>query len=433
MTGVQTCALPISGKWHLSETRALRNQEEQLLWLSNREQGRDFAPLDTYPSNRGFDEHFGVIWGVVNFFDPFSLVHNEKIITDVPEDFYITDYINDKSVDLIDQFARNKEPFFLYVSHTAPHWPLHALPEDIEKYNGMYDEGWDVLRENRYNRQIELGLFSRENAPLGPNESGQLWSDYPHKPWEARHMEAHAAMVDRMDQGIGRIFRKLEETGQMDNTLIIFLSDNGASPERGYPPGFDRPGHKRNGEEVTYILNPNDTIRPGSEDTWGYLGRHWAGAANAPFRYWKMQSYEGGICTPFIVHWPAAFKGLENTIRHGAGHVIDILPTFLELAKAEYPAHINGLETTPPEGKSLIPLITGETSSIHDALFWEHEGGRAYRQGDWKIASLRNGAWELFNLSEDRTETNNLAGRFPEKVLELENQWKEAYARIHIQ
>ena len=428
LSGYQT---GMTGKWHLSETRALNNHEDQLRWLSNQEQGRNFAPLDTYPCRRGFDEHFSVIWGVVNFFDPFSLVHNEKIITEIPDDFYITDYINDKSVELIDRFAKNKEPFFLYVSHTAPHWPLHAMPEDIAKYKGMYNGGWDKLREDRYNRLVELGLFSRENAPLANNESGQKWSDWPHKQWEAQHMEAHAAMVDRMDQGIGRIFRKLEETGEIDNTFIIFLSDNGASPERGYPPGFDRPEQMRNGEEIQYITNSRDSIRPGSQCTWGYLGIHWAGALNSPFRYWKMQSYEGGICTPLIVHWPAGLKGKENTINHGVGHVIDILPTCLELAGAEYPLQINGFETTPPIGKSLMPVIRKELTATNDTLFWEHEGGKAFRNGDWKIAALNNRKWELFNLASDRTETTNLAEKYPERLNDMIRHWQTFYDRLN--
>ena len=421
----------MTGKWHLSETRALPDQENQLRWLSNQDQGRDFAPIETYPSNRGFDEHYGVIWGVVNFFDPFSLVHNEKPITNVSDDFYLTDFINDKSVELIGKFCRNDRPFFLYVAHTAPHWPLHALPEDIKKYRGVYDKGWDKLREDRYKRLLEMGIFSNDNTQLPPNDSGVSWDDYPDKKWEVRHMEAHAAMVDRMDQGIGRIIRKLEETGQLDNTLIIFLSDNGASPERGYRPGFDRPEQKRNGDKIQYIINRNDTIRPGSQDTWGYLGLHWAGAINSPFRYWKMQSYEGGICTPFIVHWPAGLKGKENTINHGVGHVIDILPTCLELAGAKYPSQINGFETTHPAGKSLLPLIRKEIAATSDILFWEHEGGRAFRTGEWKITALTNGPWELFNLANDRSETNNLAGKHPERMAEMVQKWTEFYEKIN--
>lgn len=201
----------MTGKWHLSETKELKNPKEQLLWLSHRKDNNVFAPLKSYPSNRGFEQHWGVIWGVINFFDPFSLVHNEKEIKNVPDDFYMTDFITDKSIDLIDEFSKDQNPFFLYVAHTAPHWPLHALPEDIVKYKGVYDEGWNKLRENRYKGLIEKGIIKPETAPLAKNESGKLWAENKEKAWESKHMEAHAAMVDRMDQGIGRLIDKLKK------------------------------------------------------------------------------------------------------------------------------------------------------------------------------------------------------------------------------
>lgn len=418
----------MTGKWHLSETKELKNPKEQLLWLSHRKDNNVFAPLKSYPSNRGFEQHWGVIWGVINFFDPFSLVHNEKEIKNVPDDFYMTDFITDKSIDLIDEFSKDQNPFFLYVAHTAPHWPLHALPEDIVKYKGVYDEGWNKLRENRYKGLIEKGIIKPETAPLAKNESGKLWAENKEKAWESKHMEAHAAMVDRMDQGIGRLIDKLKKTGEYKNTLILFLADNGASSERGYPPGFDRPGHNRNGEEIIY---PNQKYnRPGGELTWGYLGDAWAGALNAPFRYWKRESFEGGICSPFIMHWPEGLRGKENTINYGVSHVIDILPTFLEITATSYPDTINGLKTTPIEGRSMLPLIKGEANATNDTLFWEHETGKALRIGDWKISALIGGEWELFNLAKDRTETNNLAAIMAEKVEEMEAVWLQEYKRI---
>lgn len=418
----------MAGKWHLSRTQKLDDPKEQLLWLSHRKDSSVFAPVESYPHNRGFDEHWGVIWGVVDYFDPFSLVHNDEAIKEVPEDFYITDFITDKSIDMVDEFSKDDNPFFMYVAHTAPHWPLHALPEDIAKYKGVYDGGWDKLREQRYNGIVEKGLIDSKTAPNAGNESGKLWKDCEQKDWEAKHMEAHAAMVDRMDQGIGRLINKLKETGELENTIILFLADNGASPERGYKPGFDRPGHNRKGEEIIYSYQ--NSGRPGDELTWGYLGAPWAGAVNAPFRYWKKESFEGGNCTPLIVHWPAGLKGKENTINRGVGHVIDILPTCLELAGAEYPVQVNGLKTSPVEGKSILPLLNNEIETTHDTLFWEHQGGRALRIGDWKISALKKGNWELFNLAKDRTETNNMATEMPEKVKEMEVVWKRNYKRI---
>jgi arylsulfatase A-like enzyme len=419
----------MAGKWHLSQTKSLDNHQEQLLWLSHRKDSAVFAPLESYPCNRGFEEHWGVIWGVVNYFDPFSLVHNEAEIKDVPDDFYMTNFITAKSIEMIEKFEKDNKPFFLYVAHTAPHWPLHALPEDIAKYKGKYDEGWDVLRNKRYQRALELGIIDSATAKPGWNESGKIWEEVEDKTWEARHMEVHAAMVDRLDQGVGKLIDKLKASGIFENTVIIFLADNGASPERGYKPGFDRPGHTRKGEEIIYAHQQYD--HPGDELTWGYLGSGWAGAINSPFRYWKKESFEGGTCTPFIIHWPNGLKGLENSTNNKAGHVMDILPTCLELAGADYPITVNGFKTSPPEGKNLMPVIHRKIRTQHDTLFWEHEGGRAARIGDWKISALKNKSWELFNLAEDRTETNNLAKEYPDKVEQISVLWEDWYKRVN--
>ncbi len=417
----------MAGKWHLSRTQPLPEMEEQLSWLAHQRDSSVFAERSSYPYQRGFDEHWGVIWGVVNYFDPFSLVHNGEAVPEVPDDFYMTDFISDKSVEMIGQFHKDDKPFFLYVAHTAPHWPLHALPEDIEKYRGVYDEGWDELREKRYQGLIEKKIIDPQSAILAPNESGKKWEECEEQVWEARHMEVHAAMVDRMDQGIGRLIRKLKETGEYENTVIFFLADNGASPERYLNPGFDRPLHTREGREILY----ENYTSPGVENTWAYIGAPWAGAINAPFRYWKKESFEGGNCTPLILHWPEGLKGLENTMNHGVGHVMDILPTCLELAGANYPTTVNGPKTIPPEGKSLLPVIHQKIATQHDALFWEHEGGRAVRAGDWKISALKEEEWELFNLAEDRTESNNLASKHPEKVAEMAAIWQEWYKRMN--
>ena len=415
------------GKWHLSETKAMKNEKDQLLWLSHRRDSTGFAPLSSYPYNRGFEEYWGTIWGVVNYFDPFSLVHNEEVIKEVPPGFYMTDFITDKSIEMIDQFDKDEKPFFLYIAHNAPHWPLHAKPEDIEKYKGVYDEGWDVLRKKRYDRLIKLGIIDSKTSKLGPNESGKVWADCEKKDWEAKCMETHAAMVDRLDQGVGRVIEKLKQTGKLENTIIFFLSDNGASPERGYPPGFDRPGQTRKGEDIDYM----NFDHPGAENTWGYLGAAWAGAINSPFIYWKKESYEGGACTPFIVYWPKGLKAKGNSLNRGVAHVMDILSTCMELSGATYPKTVNGVKTNPIEGKSLLPLIQKKIKTTHDTLFWEHEGGRAVRIGDWKMAALNGKPWELFDLSKDRTETKNLAPLYPDKVKQMEGIWESWYKRVN--
>lgn len=409
----------MTGKWHLSQTKALPNKTDQLEWLANRKDFGPFSPLENYPCNRGFEEHWGVIWGVVNYFNPFSLVHNETPIKNIGDDFYMTDFITEKSIDLIEQFSNDDQPFFLYVAHTAPHWPLHALPEDIEKYKNRYKVGWDSIRKERYEKMVELNLIDRETHPLPDNSSGKKWEDCEEQEMEAAGMAVHAAMIDHVDQGIGEIIQKLKDKNQFENTIIIILSDNGASYERAYPPGFDRPGYTRDSTIIEYNSN-----NPGAETTWNYLGNAWASAANTPFRYWKKESYEGGTATPFIVHWPAGLAGKENTINRGFAHVIDLMPTFMELADAEYPETINGEKTVFPLGKSLLPVLNGLQQSTHDTIFWEHENGRAIRVGDWKMAALPNQNWELFNIKTDHTETNNLATKFPEKVDQFNEIWE---------
>lgn len=434
----------MSGKWHLSVTDGLKDDEEETnRWVGHLSDHGNFAPLSTYPCNRGFDEHYGVIWGVVNHFDPFSLVHNEVPIKNVPEGFYFTDYISDKSVDLIEQFNKKDSPFFLYVAFSAPHWPLHAKKQDIDKYKNVYNVGWDSLRVQRYRKMVKLGLFDPKTAPLAPQEfnNGKTrltpltnhvnWEEYMYKEWEAKHMEVHAAMVDEVDQGIVKIISKLKALGKLDNTLIMFLSDNGASPERrDKKPGHHRTKYMRNGEKINWITNEKDTITPGPENTYGFLGENWASAVNAPFRYWKAESYEGGTCTPFIVHWPAGLKAAPGSITKQFGHVMDVMPTVLEITGIKYPKEYKGNKIIAHSGKSLLPIFNGKTRERQDTIFWEHAGGKAVRVGNWKISALRNGKWELFNLKEDRTEINDLSETNQAKVQSMDKAWKVWYQKV---
>lgn len=423
----------MTGKWHLSETRGLDDPEETLKWVGHLTDHGNFAPPETYPCNRGFDEHFGVIWGVVNHFDPFSLVHNETPIREVPEGFYLTDFITGKSVELIDRFTKRKKPFFLYVAHTAPHWPLHAPEEDIARYRGKYDDGWDSLRVRRYRKMTGNGLFDRKTTPLAVNESHLDWATYPNKTWESRQMEVHAAMVDRVDQGIGRIIAKLRETGQLDNTLIIFLSDNGASAERkGKKPGLHRSKYLRNGELIHYITTEKDTIPPGPQNTWAFIGEAWAGAINSPFRFWKMESYEGGTATPLIMHWPKGIKKAPGSIVREFGHVMDIMPTALEITGLTYPEVYNGHKITPYSGKSLVPLMNGRIRGPYPVVYWEHIGGKAIRDGNWKMSALKGKPWELFNLAVDRTETTDLSAKYPDRIREMEKQWNSWFDEMNL-
>jgi len=417
----------MAGKWHLSLTQSMGSNADQMAWLSHQNtfNNRPFAPKETYPCNRGFDEHWGTIWGVANHFDPFSLVHNEEpIYTDgVPSDFYSTDFITDKTIDMLGTLAAKDEPFFMYVAYNAPHWPLHAKPADIEKYKGVYDEGWDVLRQNRYKRMVELGLIDPATTPLSKNESGRAWANEADKAFQAANMEVHAAMIDCVDQGVGRIIAKLKETGDYDNTIIIFSSDNGASSENYDIGSFDRHDRTRSGQSVVH-----NAKQPGSELTYNYLHSGWAGAVNTPFRYWKAESFHGGIAAPTIVHWPAGMKSGKGTIVDEPCHFIDIMPTCIELAGATYPETYNGHAIKPmaAEARNILPLITGEgTWNGERTLFWEHENGRAVRVGDWKLTSLRNGGWQLFDLANDYSETDNVAAEYPDKVKEMKALWRD--------
>lgn len=241
------------GKWHISNTITQSNHDEQMKWLNHQATHPLFSPEDQYPTSRGFEKFYGTIWGVIDFFDPFSLVEGNKPVTSVPKDYYHTDAINDKAVSYIKEFSKGDNPFFLYIAHNAPHWPIQAPKEDIAKYADTYKVGWDVIRENRYKKMVSLGLIDPKKVKLSPRNPSQLsWTDNPNKDWDARAMAVHAAMIDRMDRGLGKVIKTLEETGEMDNTVFVFLSDNGASAELSdkYGPGFDRPGQTRDGQNI---------------------------------------------------------------------------------------------------------------------------------------------------------------------------------------
>lgn len=414
----------MTGKWHLSHTPRLKGKRH-MAWLNHRlDPGRPFGPIETYPVNRGFDRHYGVIWGVVDYFDPFSLVDGTDAVKDVPDDYYLTDAITDRSVRYIREMSRSAAPFFLYVAHCAPHWPLHARPEDIEKYRGRYDGGWQKLRRDRYRRQVAMGLFDEKTAPLPPlEERGPDWDGFDDdgRRFQAAKMAVHAAMVDRVDKGIEKIVAALKACGRLENTVIMFLSDNGASPEtpRDWGPGYDRPSHTRDGRQIRYTGFQN----PGPQTTCAGIGVRWANAANTPFRYWKKESYEGGCHTPFVVHWPAGLKTAAGSTTAQLGHVMDIFPTCLDLAGAPYPETFNGAPQPGPAGRSLAPVFAGRQREAPDRLFFEHAGGRAVRHGRWKLVALPKKPWRLYDLETDRTETTDLAAKHPARVADMEEQW----------
>ncbi len=412
------------GKWHVSLTPTIENPEEQLRWLNHQAYpDRDFGKRESYPTARGFDRYFGNIWGVVNYFDPFSLVNGEEPVQEVPDDFYLTDAISDTAVAYLRNFGEGREPFFLYVAHCAPHWPLHALPEDIDKYASTYEVGWDSIRKARFERQIEMGLFEPDNF-TAPIEREQSWDEEPNRTWEAGVMAAHAAMVDRVDQGLGRILAELEEQNLLENTLILFLSDNGASPERYPQPGFDRNSETRMGEKVSY-LSPD---RPsGPETTYDYIGKYWANVANTPFQFWKAYMNEGGTCTPMIAHWPAGIHDQAGSINTHPGHIVDIMATCLELSDREATSDQPEVSI---EGESLVPLFETGTRHREKPLFFEHFNRKALRLGDWKIVAQREQPWELYDLQEDRTEKHNVVKEYPELAERLSQVW-DSLAQVY--
>ncbi|MES2375399.1 MAG: arylsulfatase [Bacteroidota bacterium] len=421
----------MSGKWHVSNTNGQPDPKEQLAWLDHHKEYPEFSPISQYPTSRGFEQYFGTIWGVVDYFDPFSLVSGTKPITSVPKNYYHTDAINDTAVAYINGFSKSKQPFLLYVAENAPHWPLMAKPQDIAKYKDVYKGGWDAIREARYQKMIKLGLIDPKTTKLSERWKDDLkWENNPDKDYDAQLMAIHAAMIDCMDQGIGRIIDALRKNGQLDNTLIVFLSDNGASAESapGYGPGFDRPSETRDGRKISYSLK-KDNI-PGTELVCSSIGQRWANVANTPYRLWKAESYEGGLHTPMIAFWPKGIKAPKGSFSKQVGHVMDFMSTFNELAGATYPKTYKGHVIPPTPGVSLVPAFEGKAVVGHEELFNEHFQARYARVGDWKLVSTNDHNWHLFNLAEDKSETNDLKDQYPDKVKHLDSLW-QTWANAH--
>jgi len=413
------------GKWHVSNTVVQENPKAQLAWLNHQTEHPFFSPVAQYPTSRGFEKYYGNIWGVVDYFDPFSLVNGTTPVKTVPQNYYHTNAISDSSVAYIKEFSKTGKPFFLYVAETAPHWPLHALPEDIKKYKDTYQVGWDAIRKKRYQNLVKSGIIDPATSPMSPRIDSELkWENNPNQEWDARAMAVHAAMIDRMDQGIGRIIEALRQTGELDNTLILFVSDNGASPEDAarYGPGFDRPGQTRDGQRIAYPVDKK--ILPGPQNTFASIGYRWANVSNTPYRYAKEQSYEGGIRTPMIAFWPKGITVKKGEILDQEGHVMDFMATFTQIANATYPSVYKGRQITPMQGISLVPTLQGKKGEVHAALFNEHFGAKYVRYNGWKLVARNNEQWHLYQINTDETELNNLSGKYPDKVKELEGMWQ---------
>lgn len=372
------------------------------------------AKTDTrnHPMNRGFDRAYGG-GGGGNYF-AFSGLYLDREPVAAGTNFYATDAFTDYAVKFLDEHGRGAkdQPFFMHLCYTAPHFPLHAKPGDIAKYRGKFRHGWDVERERRFAKQKELGLFPRD-AQLSPRApEAKAWaglSDTERADWDLR-MAIYAGMIDCMDQGIGRVLEAVKRLGAEQNTLVLFLSDNGASAE--FLDSWPNPGrgHKPGSEA-------------GTRDSHKCLEVGWANAANTPFREHKMWPHEGGISTPLIVNWPSGIAA-RGQLARAPGHVLDLQPTFLELAGTKYPEKFQGHALTPLPGRSLLPVLQGKPLGER-TLAWEHEGNRAMRVGDWKLVASFRGDWELYDLSRDRAELQNLAAQQPARVKELAAAWQQ--------
>ena len=413
--GYRTC---MSGKWHVS-SNLLR-------------------PTDSWPMQRGFDEFYGTIIGAGSFYDPNTLTRgNANVEHEARErgDFFYTDAISDEAVRMIREHhaKHGDQPLFQYVAYTAPHWPLHAHEEDVAKYKGRFDKGWDTLRAERLERLVRAGILADHWKLTERDPTQPPWQQAQDKQWLLRCMEVYAAQIDRMDQGIGRIVLALEETGRLDDTLIIFLADNGACAED-IPEGVPidelveklmiARSHTRSGAPVRFGNQPG--ISPGPEDTYQSYGTAWANLSNTPFRLYKHWIHEGGISTPLIFHWPKGIRE-QGAVRHTPGYLPDIMATVLDVTGIDYPAQRDGQAIAALEGHALTPAFERDDLQ-RPPMFWEHEGNAAVRMGRWKLVRKYPGAWELYDMERDRTETNDLAAQHPERVAEMAAQY-DAWAK----
>ena len=410
----------LAGKWHLSDQMVEKEGDEARISKAS------------WPIARGFDRFYGTIAGAGNYFFPVALVEDERPILPEGEDYYYTDAVSDRAAGFVREHAERhpERPFFLYVAYTAPHWPLHAREQDVARYRGRYDAGWDALREERHTRMLELGVVERRWALSPRDPDAPAWQEAEHRAWQARRMEVYAAQVEVMDRGIGRIVEALRETGALDDTLLIFLSDNGGCAEelRDAPAWLRRflplafRASARDGHPVQ--LGNDPALMPGGEHTFQSYGLGWANASNTPFRLYKQQVHEGGIATPLIAHWPAGLATARGALSDAPGHVVDLMPTLLELAGVSPARQRGGRPSRELRGESLVPILKGGRRE-RGTLFWEHQGNRALRQGSWKLVSRWRGGWELYDLEADRTELRNLAAEQPERVRELETLYEE--------
>ena len=399
----------MSGKWHLG----LRDKSY-------------------WPLQRGFEKYYGCLKGASRYFHPDEITRQNEFVesrestTDRP--YYTTDAFTDHAIEFIEEetASETKRPFFLYLAYNAPHWPLQAHEEDIDKYRDTYSIGWDQLRLQRYQRQIELGLIDPRWKLSPRDEKVPAWDslDAEQQKLESLRMAVYAAMVDRVDQNIGKLMKRLNEMGVAKDTLVMFLSDNGACQEG------------KMMADPTFADAEHRNVQPGIGTTYS---RPWANASSTPFRFYKHHTYEGGAATPFIMHWPAGIKPQENWYASN-GDLIDLMPTFIELSGASYPSHAHGNAIPKLPGISLVPAMKGEKLERESWLFNEHENNGLVIDGDWKLVAnavageteAKREAWELYNLKEDRTELHDLSLEFPERRKQMADAWSQWASDVEV-
>ncbi len=426
----------MTGKWHIAKNL-----------------GRT-TDSSNWPCQRGFQRYFGTLNGSGSYYDPGTLISNNKFIAPPTKDFYYTNAISDTAVKFIRENPNGK-PFFFYIAYTAAHWPLHAPESEVKKYKGQYDKGWDYIREQRFNKLKKLGIISANCVLTERGVTIPAWNDEPMKEWQAKRMEVYAAMIDIMDQGIGRIITALEQKGELENTVIFYMHDNGgcAEPLDSNVPEVPLTSEQKVVKSYSYdsifldkkpvytrdgnFVRSGKGVMPGPANTFTAYGEEWANVSNTPFRLYKHWVHEGGIASPLIIHWPKGIAA-KGKLSNQPSHLIDVMATCIDIAQLNYPKEYHQNLIQPFEGKSLKPAFTNKP--IERAfIFWEHEGNRAIRVANWKLVSRTQknkafgaedeAAWELYDMDTDPTEMKNLAKTYPDKVTEFAQLWEKEAQR----
>ena len=412
--GYQTAMV---GKWHLT-----------------RHVGRQ-GPEHTWPRQRGFDHFYGTLVGAGSYFDPVTLMRENEFIGQIENaDFYYTEAIGEQAAAMLDRAKEIAAPLFLYVAFTAPHWPLHARKNILDSYAGRFYMGWDELREKRYQRMIDMGIVHRYWKLAERDPRVLPWTEAPLRAWHQRRMEAYAAQVDSMDRAVGAILEKVKQIGRERNTLVMFLSDNGAGAEEILSDwqGIHIPKKTTKGLAVSVGNDPQ--TMPGGEATYQSYGVPWANVSNTPFRLYKSYCHEGDIAVPLIVRWPEVIQPSLATgdLTREIGHAIDIMATCCDVAGVAYPSIHAGYRIKPLEGVSLLPALLGKEMPMRP-VFFEHEGNRAVRYGRWKLVAVAGGRWELYDMNADRTENFNLAEKEPDVVGKMASLYDQWAARVGVE